>query len=181
MHHLRSPYRLVASTAVILLLGLSTACSPQKTAVQSSASPPSTPPVVGNHYVTGRWIFDGPLQLMVDLRRLPYAPGNYALKPGNQLYQALMEAQDLYDQRKLRLSGHFELTSASQAVAETDELRGYGGNSIVGKTLLLTPSRFTHFSVLFQVKKGLTPSTFRAVFLDPAIRPVTVRIRHFSA
>jgi len=181
LHHSRFPFRLVASTAVGLLLALATACSAQKTAVQSSASPPATPPVAVNHDVTGRWVFDGPLQLMVEVRRLPYAPGNYGLRPGNQLYQAVMEAQDLYDQRKLRLGGRFELKSAYRVVATTDELRGYGGNTILGKTMVLTPSHFTHFSLLFQAKKGLTPTTFRAVFLDRAIRPVTVRIRHFSA
>lgn len=132
------------------------------------------------HYVTGRWIFDGPLQLFVEVRRLPNAPGNYGLRPRNQLYQAIMEAQDLYDKRNLSLAGHFELKSGSRVLATTDEIRGLVGNTIVGKRLVLKPLRFTHFSALFQIQKGMTPTIFRAVFVDPAIRPITVRIRKFS-
>jgi len=113
---------------------------------------------------------------MIIFRALPYSPGNYRLKSGNVLYQAVMEADDLYDNRELKLHARFELQRGSQILDATDQLRGFASNTIIGKTLVVKPFAPAHFSVLFQAPKGVQPQALRAAFSGAAIRPIDLRI-----
>ncbi len=130
---------------------------------------------------TGTWVFDGALQFLAEVRPLSYAPGNYHLQPNNQLYQVLVLAHNLNDKRALKFSAQFELRSAHRVLAKTDELRGFGGNKLIGKVVTIEPYTNEHFSVLLQAARGENPQGLRVLFDDPKLLPILLLVKQHGA
>jgi hypothetical protein len=128
----------------------------------------STPTRRESVVTTETWVFRGPLQFTAVVRPLQYVPGNYALVSGNQLYEVLILAHDLYARQNLTFSADFELLARHHVLAETDELRHYNADKLIGKTITLKPYSNGHFSVLMQIPKSANPRVLRVVSTRPA-------------
>jgi hypothetical protein len=152
-----------------LLVGLIvTGCATTTKHVLFVRKAPSTPTRPQSVVRTETWVFHGPLQFMAVVRPLQYAPGNYALVSGNKLYEVLVLAHDLYAKQNLAFSADFELLARHHVLAETDELRDYNADTLIGKAITLKPYSNGHFSVLMQIPKGANPRVLRVVATRPA-------------